>query len=276
VSTRSGHVDNIADENTQKKPMLLKDKICLITGAASQRGIGFATADLFAEHGAKIVVADLLMDEAMLHKIKTSIENRLQRSVTIHGFRCDISKPDDCENLVRSVVDLHGTIDCLVNSAGIVQSQSFVEISPDQLDRMLDVNLKGTFFLCQSVLRVFCEKRTGVIVNVASLAAQRGSGLVGGPHYAAAKGGVLSLTRSIAREFGHLGIRANAICPAMIDTPMLDGLSPEHLQSIIDTIPMKRTGLTREAAGACLFLASDLSGFVTGATLDVNGGSHIH
>lgn len=99
---------------------------------------------------------------------------------------------------------------------------------------------------------------------------------MGGSHYAASKGGMLSMTKSIAREFGHLGIRANAICPTMIEPPMLDGLTEERLRGIIDAIPLKRTGTTREAAGACLFLASELSGFVTGATIDVNGGTHIH
>ena len=141
---------------------------------------------------------------------------------------------------------------------------------------MFDINLKGAFFLCQSVLKVFVDRRSGAIVNVASLAAQRGGGLVGGSHYAASKGGMLSLTRSIAREFGSMGIRANAICPAMIDTPMLDSLSEDRLQAIVDAIPLKRIGTTREMAGACLYLVSDLSGFVTGATLDVNGGTHIH
>ena len=141
---------------------------------------------------------------------------------------------------------------------------------------MLDINLKGAFYLCQSVLKVFAERRSGTIVNVASLAAQRGGGLVGGSHYAASKGGILSLTKSIAREFGPLGIRANAICPAMINTPMLDGLSEERLKEIVQAIPLQRIGTTREMAGACLYLASDLSGFVTGATLDVNGGTHIH
>jgi NAD(P)-dependent dehydrogenase (short-subunit alcohol dehydrogenase family) len=141
---------------------------------------------------------------------------------------------------------------------------------------MFDINLKGAFFLCQSVLKIFVKQKYGNIVNVSSLAAQRGGGLVGGAHYAASKGGMLSLTKSIAREFGHLGIRANSICPAMIDTPMVDGLAPERLQSITDAIPLKRMGTTREMAGTCLFLASELSGFVTGATIDVNGGTHIH
>ncbi|MDD0813210.1 SDR family oxidoreductase [Curvibacter sp. HBC28] len=256
--------------------MLLKDKVCVITGAASLRSIGYATAELFAEHGAKVVVVDVLMDDVILAQIRSAIETQLKRPIDVHGFRCDISQADDCERLIQQVVALHGTLDCLVNSAGIVRSQGLLEIQPKDLELMFDINLKGAFYLCQSALRVFTERRTGTIVNLASLAAQRGGGLVGGSHYAASKGGVLSLTRSIAREFGHLGIRANAICPAMIQTPMLDGLSEERLAGIIEGIPLKRTGTTRETAGACLFLASDLSGFVTGATIDVNGGTHIH
>jgi NAD(P)-dependent dehydrogenase (short-subunit alcohol dehydrogenase family) len=256
--------------------MLLENKVCVITGAASLRSIGYATAELFAEQGAKVVVVDLVMDEKVLADIKAAIEGRLQRAASVHGFRCDISKAEDCEQMVRQVVELHGTIDCLVNSAGIVKTQSLLDIAPRDLDVMLDVNLKGAFYLCQSVLKVFVERRSGNIVNVSSLAAQRGGGLVGGAHYAASKGGVLSLTKSIAREFGSLGIRANAICPAMIETPMLDGLSPERLEDIVDAIPLKRTGTTRELAGACLFLASDLAGFVTGSTIDVNGGTHMH
>lgn len=255
---------------------LLENKVCVVTGAASLRSIGYATAELFAEHGAKVVVVDVLMDDEVLADIQASIQTKLQRPVQVHGLRCDISQADDCRRMVEQVVQLHGTVDCLVNSAGIVKTQALLEISPKDLEVMIDVNLKGAFYLCQSVLEVFVERRSGTIVNVSSLAAQRGGGLVGGPHYAASKGGVLSLTRSIAREFGALGIRANAICPAMIDTPMLDGLSPERLQGIVDGIPLKRTGATREVAGACLFLASELSGFVTGATIDVNGGTHIH
>ncbi len=256
--------------------MLLKDKICVIVGAASLRSIGYATAELFVEHGAKVVVVDVMMNDEVLHEVKSAIEARVTGPVSVHGLRCDISKPEACDEMVGQVLALHGTIDCLVNSAGIVRSQPILEITEKELDHMFDINLKGAFFLCQSVLKVFKENRSGAIVNVASLAAQRGGGLVGGSHYAASKGGMLSLTKSIAREFGSLGIRANAICPAMIETPMLDGLSEDRLRGIIDAIPLKRTGTTREMAGACLFLASELSGFVTGATIDVNGGTHIH
>jgi NAD(P)-dependent dehydrogenase (short-subunit alcohol dehydrogenase family) len=256
--------------------MLLKDKVCLIVGAGSLRSIGYATAQLFAEHGAKVVVVDVMMDETVLAEVKSAIQAHVKSPVSVHGVRCDISHPKNCEALVQEVLTLYGTVDCLVNSAGIVRSKPILEISEEELDLMFDINLKGAFFLCQSVLKVFVEKRAGTIVNVASLAAQRGGGLVGGSHYAASKGGMLSMTKSIAREFGALGIRANAICPAMIETPMLDGLSEERLRGIIEAIPLKRCGTTREMAGACLFLASELSGFVTGATIDVNGGAHIH
>jgi NAD(P)-dependent dehydrogenase (short-subunit alcohol dehydrogenase family) len=256
--------------------MLLENRVCLVTGAASLRSIGYAAAELFAEHGAKVVVADQQMSDTVLQSIRASIEDKVGRPCSVEGLACDISRADECESLVQRVMALHGQLDCLVNSAGIVRSQSLLDIEPDALERMLDVNLKGAFYLSQSVLRVFSAQRSGSLIHIASLAAQRGGGLVGGAHYAASKGGVLSLTRTIARDFGHLGIRANAICPAMIETPMLDGLSADRLARIIDAIPLKRTGTTREAAGACLFLASDLSGFITGATIDVNGGTHIH
>ena len=124
---------------------------------------------------------------------------------------------------------------------------------------------------------MFAAQKRGAIVNLASVAAQRGGGLVGGAHYAASKGGVISLTRSIAREFGPLGIRANVICPSMIETGMLDGnVTAKQFEDIVAGIPLKRAGKPSDIAGACLFLASDLSAYVTGATLDVNGGSHIH
>jgi NAD(P)-dependent dehydrogenase (short-subunit alcohol dehydrogenase family) len=163
-----------------------------------------------------------------------------------------------------------------VNSAGLVRGTPLLDIEDAEYELLLDVNLKGAFNLCKSVLPVMVERKSGAIVNLASAAAQRGGGLVGGAHYAASKGGVISLTRTIAREFGVSGIRANVICPAMIETSMLDGLSEDRVRDIVEAIPLKRTGEPKEAAGVCLFLASELSGFVTGATVDVNGGSHIH
>jgi NAD(P)-dependent dehydrogenase (short-subunit alcohol dehydrogenase family) len=256
--------------------MLLKDKVCIIAGAASLRGIGYATAELFAEHGAKIVVVDLAMNDKVADEIKTSIYGNTKVNVDLVGMRCDISSVDDCMKVMQATVDRFGVIDCLVNSAAVVKSQGLMDIAGRDYDLIMNVNLKGAFNLCQSALGVFTQQKHGAIINVASVAAQRGGGLVGGAHYAASKGGVVSLTKSIAREFGALGIRANAICPSMTETGMLDGMTPEKFKEITDAIPLRRAGKPRDIAGACLFLASDLSAYITGTTLDVNGGSHIH
>lgn len=256
--------------------LLLENKVCVITGAASLRSIGYATAELFAAHGAKLVILDLVINEQIAGKIAKSIAAQIGHTPEVHCIRCDICSLSDCDKAIEMATAKFGTVDCLVNCAGIVKSGGMLSITDEEFDHVLDVNLKGTFNICKTVLKIFTEKQTGVIVNLASLAAQRGGGLVGSSHYAASKGGVISLTRSIAREFAPLGIRANVICPAMIETNMIDGLSEEQLNEVISNIPLKRVGKTTELAGTCLFLASDLSGFITGATIDVNGGIHIH
>jgi len=257
--------------------MLLHDKVCIITGAASLRGIGYATAELFAKHTAKVVVADLTMNEQVATEIRTSIDKKVSRPVDLHSVRCDISSFDDCWALFESAASRFGRVDCLVNCAAVVKSQSFLSITEKDYDFVVDVNLKGAFNLCKAAIEHFVANKGGSIVNVASVAAQRGGGLVGGAHYAASKGGVISLTKSIAREYGPKGVRANAICPSMIETGMLDGkLSREKFDAIVASVPLQRAGVPSDIAGVCLFLASDLSAYVTGATIDVNGGSHIH
>ena len=234
--------------------MLLKDKVCIVTGAASLRSIGYATAELFVEHGAKVVVADVAMDDRVASEIKASIEAALHRASDILGMRCDIGVKSDCERLVGEVASRFGTIDCLINCAGVVKTQGLLGIDDHDYDFVVGVNLKGTFNLCQSALKFFSSRKSGVIVNVASVAAQRGGGLVGGAHYAASKGGVISLTRSIAREFGPLGIRANVVCPSMTETGMLDGnVSDEQFVEIVSAIPLKRAGgrLMTELTSVC-------------------------
>ncbi|MGQ3281997.1 SDR family NAD(P)-dependent oxidoreductase [Bosea sp. (in: a-proteobacteria)] len=256
---------------------LLSNRVCMIVGGASLRGIGYATARLFAQHGAKIAVADIAIDDAATTEIRMGIAQDIGRDTDIIGIKCDIQNRHDCDRAVSDVLRQFDTLDCLVNCAGIVRSQPMLSISEADYDLVLDVNLKGTFNICKSALSVFKKKGAGAIVNLASVAAQRGGGLVGGAHYAASKGGVISLTRTIAREFGPLGIRANVVCPSMIETAMLDGnLSPEKFSEIVASVPLKRAGHPSDVAGVCLFLASELSAYVTGATIDVNGGSHIH
>jgi NAD(P)-dependent dehydrogenase (short-subunit alcohol dehydrogenase family) len=255
---------------------LLEGKVCIIAGAGTPRGIGQASARLFAEHGARLVIAGLAIEPDTAEALAAALHEQGVANPEVIAVRCDITQRADCDALVAAAIKRFGQIDVLVNSAGTVESRPMLEIDGDSLERMVAVNLKGAFNLCQAALSAFTRQASGVIVNIASLAAERGGGLVGGAHYAAAKGGVLSLTRSIAREFGPLGIRANAICPAMAQTGMLDGIDIAQIDRIVAEIPLRRLGTPREVAGACLFLASDLSGFVTGATLDVNGGLHIH
>lgn len=256
--------------------MLLHDKICVIAGASSLRGIGYATAELFARNGARLALVDLNMDDDIVGEIASSIAGHTGADPVVTGHQCDIQSLTDCERVMAEVVARFGTLDCLVNCAGIVQAKGMLAITEADYDLLLGVNLKGTFNLCKSVLGVFAAGHGGVIVNLASVAAQRGGGLVGGAHYAASKGGVVSLTRSIAREFGPSGVRANVICPSMVETGMLDGLAREKFEEIVSGIPLQRPGKPSDIAGVCLFLASDLSAYVTGATIDVNGGSHIH
>jgi NAD(P)-dependent dehydrogenase (short-subunit alcohol dehydrogenase family) len=263
-------------KNKKYNQLLLENKVCVIVGAASLRSIGYATAELFAAHGAKLVLLDLVMNGEIANEVGTAITSQTGHKPDIIYLQCDIRNTADCDKVIAIAVANFGTIDCLVNCAGIVKSEGMLSITDEAYDLIMDVNLKGTFNICRSALKIFTEKQAGVIVNLSSLSAQRGGGLVGGSHYAASKGGVISLTKAIAREFAPLNIRANVICPAMIETSMLDGLSEEQLNDVISGIPLKRVGKTEELAGTCLFLASDLSGFITGATIDVNGGIHIH
>lgn len=257
--------------------MLLKDKICIVVGAASLRSIGYATTELFARHGATVVAVDIAMDHDVVTAINASVEQALQRHCGIIGLKCDIRSHSQCENITRDTLARYGKIDCLVNCAGVVNANPMLEIGEADYDEMMAINLKGTFNMCQAALDVFAEQNNGVIVNVASVAAQRGGGLVGGAHYAASKGGVVSLTRAIAREFGPKGIRTNSVCPSMTETGMLDDtVTPEMFAQIVASIPLQRAGRPSDIAGACLFLASELSAYITGATIDVNGGSHIH
>jgi NAD(P)-dependent dehydrogenase (short-subunit alcohol dehydrogenase family) len=263
-------------QNKKYNHLLLENKVCVIVGAGSIRSIGYATAELFAAHGAKIVILDVIMTDKIATELAHKITNEIGFEPEILSIQCDICDTKSCDEAIEKALAKFDTIDCLVNCAGIVKSGGMLSISETEYDTIMDVNLKGAFNICKSVLKIFIEKLSGVIVNLASLAGQRGGGLVGGAHYAASKGGVISLTRSIAREFAPQGIRANVICPAMIETSMLDLLTEQQLSDVVSSIPLKRVGKTSELAGTCLFLASELSGFITGATIDVNGGIHIH
>jgi NAD(P)-dependent dehydrogenase (short-subunit alcohol dehydrogenase family) len=249
--------------------MLLERRTAVITGSASARGIGKATAQLFAEHGARIAVVDL---EAADPQAAASGIGPAHR-----GYACDVRDKAACEATVRRIIADFGGVDVLVNNAAVSRPNRIMEIAPADYDEVMDVNLRGTLYMSQALVSHFRERRSGAIVCLASVAAQRGGGIFGGPHYAASKGGVLALAKAMARELAGDGIRVNAVAPSMIDTDIYQGLlSDERREEVRRSIPMGRLGEARDVAGVCLFLASDLSSYVTGAVIDVNGGSHIH
>ena len=249
--------------------MLLDGNTAIITGAASARGIGKATARLFAEHGARVAIVDLLAADPQAAAADIGAQHR--------GYACDVRDKAGCDAVARQAIAEFGRIDILINNAAVSRSNPILEIAPADYDEVMDVNLRGTLYMSQALIPHFRERRSGAIVCLASVAAQRGGGIFGGPHYAASKGGVLALAKAMARELAPEGIRVNAIAPSAIETDIFQGqLSEQRREQIRGSIPMGRLGEARDVAGVCLFLASDLSSYVTGGVIDVNGGSHIH
>ena len=248
---------------------LLQGKFAVVTGAASKRGLGKATAKLFAEHGATVAILDL--DEAAAKEAAADLGPQHV------GMGCDVTDLDGVKAVMDKLAATWGAIDILVNNAGITQPLKIMEIAPKNYDAVLDVNLRGTLYCSQAVIPHMRSRKEGKIVNLSSVSAQRGGGIFGGPHYSAAKAGVLGLTKAMARELAPDTVRVNAICPGFIATDITAGLlTPEKLVEIKAGIPMGRPGTAEDVAGCALFLASDLSAYVTGSEVDVNGGSLIH
>ncbi|NMF89550.1 SDR family NAD(P)-dependent oxidoreductase [Aromatoleum petrolei] len=249
--------------------LLLEGKVAMISGAASPRGIGLATARMFARHGAKVVVLDL--DE------KAAAEAAASIGPGHRGYACNVADRDACQKAADRAVADFGRIDILINNAGITQPVKTLEIDPASWDRILDVNLRGVLYLSQAVIPQMKKQGGGSVACMSSVSAQRGGGILGGPHYSAAKAGVLGLAKAMAREFGPDNIRFNCVTPGLIDTDITSGkLDDAKKAEIAATIPLNRLGKADEIAGAYLFLASELSGYITGAVIDVNGGMLIH
>ena len=249
--------------------MMLENKVVIVTGAASPRGIGKATASALAAQGARVVILDLRQADAERAALDLG-EDHL-------GIACDVTDRAACQQAARAALEKYGRIDGLINNAGITQPLRTLDIQPANFDAVVDVNLRGTLYMSQAVIPQMKAQRHGSIVCMSSVSAQRGGGIFGGPHYSAAKAGVLGLARAMAREFGGDHIRVNSITPGLIQTDITgDKLTPEMRADIIKGIPLGRLGDAADVANACLFLISDLSAYLTGITLDVNGGMLIH
>ena len=249
----------------------LDGRLAVVTGAA--RGIGLAISEALAEAGATVVLTD--MDGEAAAAAATRITGTGARA---EAAALDVTDVAAVEALAADVVARHGRVDILVNNAGIAISNKPAEDMADEVwAKVIDVNLNGVFWCCRAFGRAMLGQGSGSIVNLSSVSAQRGGGIFGGPHYSAAKAGVLGLTKAMARELAPDGIRVNAICPGFIATDITAGkLTPEMHEQILAGIPMGRTGTATDVAGCALFLASDLSSYCTGTEVDVNGGSLIH
>ena len=249
--------------------MLLTGKTAVISGAASPRGIGLCTARLFAEHGARVAILDLAEGASREAAASLPGEGHV-------GLACDVTDKHACIAAARTVLERFGQVDILVNNAGITQPIKFLDIAPENYDAVLDVSLRGMLYLSQAFIPSM-RAHGGSIICMSSVSAQRGGGIFGGPHYSAAKAGVLGLAKAMAREFGPDGIRVNSVTPGLIQTDITAGRLTDTMRAdILKGIPLNRLGDAADVAGACLFLASDLSSYLTGTAIDVNGGMLIH
>jgi 3-oxoacyl-[acyl-carrier protein] reductase len=247
--------------------MRLQDQVAVITGGA--QGIGKAIATLFASEGAKLVLSDI--DETMVQATAAQIGK--EKNVETLGVKGNVAQFADCEKLVDASLDKFGRIDILINNAGITRDNLLMRMSDDEWDAVIAVNLKGVFNCTKAAIRPMMKARKGRIVNIASVVGQMGN--AGQANYSASKGGVISLTKTCAREFASRNILVNAIAPGFVRTRMTDALNEEQKKKLLELIPLGRLGEPEDIARVALFLCSEESSYITGHIVSVNGGMYI-
>jgi 3-oxoacyl-[acyl-carrier protein] reductase len=244
----------------------LKDKVAIITGSA--QGIGYATAELFAAEGAKVAIIDVNAEMAQ----KSAAQLDGGKGIAF-GMACDVTKYEQVEAVVKAVVEKWGKIDILVNNAGITKDNLLMRMSEQEWDLVLDVNVKGAFNFCKAVIRPMMKAHYGRIVSIASIVGQEGN--AGQANYAASKGGLIAMTKSVAREFASRQITANCVAPGFIKTRMTDAVPEDAKAKLVAKILLGRMGDPIDVARAVLFLSSDESSYITGHVLNVNGGGYM-
>ena len=243
---------------------LLEGKTVIITGAS--RGIGKGIAEVFAKNGANIAFtysSSVASAEALEKELNAM-------GIKAKGYQSNAAKYDEAQTFVESVLADFGKVDVLINNAGITKDNLLMRMSEEDFDQVIDVNLKSVFNMTKAIQKSFLKQRSGSIINMASVVGVKGN--AGQTNYAASKAGVIGFTKSVALELGSRNIRCNAIAPGFIETEMTAKLNEEVVQGWRNTIPMKRGGTTEDVANACLFFASDMSAYVTGQVMNVDGG----
>ena len=246
--------------------MRLKDKVAIITGSA--RGIGQATALKFAAEGAKVVVCDL--DRKAVDEVVAQIVAARGQAI---GFTVNVTDKASIAAMVKGVTDKYGRIDVLVNNAGIVDDAMLRKMSDEQFERVIDINLKGTYNCARAVVDIMIAQNAGVILNASSVVGLYGN--FGQTNYSASKFGVIGMAKTWARELGRKGIRANAVCPGFVETTILKSIPQKVMQAMIDRVPLGRLAKPEEIANTYAFLASDEASYINGAVIEVSGGATI-
>lgn len=246
----------------------LKNKVALVTGA--RRGMGKAHALTLAKQGARVAVTDINLNDCQ--KVADEIKAAGGDAV---AYKLDVSNAAEVDAVVSQVAKQYGRLDILVNNAGIYDPKPALELTEDDWEKTIQINLKGQFLCAQRAAREMAKNKWGRIINIASVASgQVGVGIAGGAHYTASKGGIIGLTETLAVEWAPLGITVNAIGPGAIDTPMVAGagFTPEALAGLLARVPLKRMGRPEEISALVVFLASEEASYVTGATCFADGG----
>lgn len=243
---------------------LLEGKVALITGAS--KGIGRAVAIKFAEHGASVAFTYL----SSVEKGEALAEELEAYGIKAKGYRSDASDFQAAQELIDNVVKDLGGLDVLINNAGITRDNLLMRMSEEQWDEIMNINLKSCFNTVKAASRTLMKQKSGSIINMSSVVGIKGN--PGQSNYAASKAGIIGFTKSLALELGSRNIRANAIAPGFIETEMTDALDEKVVQGWRDAIPLKRGGHPENVADACVFLASDMSSYITGQTIQVDGG----
>jgi 3-oxoacyl-[acyl-carrier protein] reductase len=246
---------------------LFEDKVVIITGAAD--GMGKKVALDMASEGAKISSIDI--NKEGIDSLKKEIKASGGQCITI---KCDVSSSREITEMVQHTMDAFKTIDIVINSAGLLLTGGIEETSDELIDKIININLKSVLYITREVAPIMKEKRYGRIVNIASITGKRGDNTTL-PVYGASKGGIITLTRSIARELGPYGITCNAIAPHAIMTKMMSYWDEEKKKKTAEVIPVKRLGTVEDVSNLIMFLASDKASFITGETININGGYYM-